>query len=204
MLEGKRIRISLSAVEIVRAFDRILFGSPEPTFLLGVYAVTDGRAHLLSRTLYRVPTPTDLPCMLPPIPSEPMELSVRHSARLDYVLLMMALEKDRGTDVRRLYGLLEHHEHLAVWSSQSHDVQPLHIEQTPLAATELRRPTRVHVIADGDDSATSCGDDKWVGAVVCVVPSGGPAEGDEFRFPFLSEDRKNDWTAIVHVVTSRS
>lgn len=116
---------------------------------------------------------------------------------LAFYLLAIALERDAGDDIGRVFGCLEHARELSLWQAHADEVAPFAIhESDPVPMTSL---TVVHVLFQGGDLAKTCAADKWIGAAGLSFAAQDRATNHLFRFPFRSADQKNDWTGLIQV-----
>jgi hypothetical protein len=115
-----------------------------------------------------------------------------------WVMLAVALEEDGGEDVQRIFGTLERHATVSVWAPDAGDPDPVAVTSIPLRP-EWSLPRTVEVLLEGAHAGRSCASDKWIGAACWIMPGGERPALVRYRMPFLAEDRRNDWTAVVDV-----
>jgi hypothetical protein len=198
---GFRVRIELTALELACGNDGLLRGMPEPVVLLGAFLLTDGQARPLGRTLVRLSQPSGrFPTVVTPPATTPSPAVLtargRGTETTRIAVLAIAIEEDAGKDVERIYAHLGGAAGLRVWTLD--DAIP-----SPMTLAELGPPSlppaslRVGVVDEGADLRDACDEDDFVGASLFVITT--TRQEDGFRLQFVSEDRKNDWTAIVGV-----
>lgn len=194
-----RLQISASSLDIARGYDGLLRGKPEPILILAAY-VTDGDAiRTLGKSLHRFFPKKPFPSSVEP--EERMGLTAHVSVQdnaVRFVILALALEEDGGEDVQGLYGATERPEELSVWPVSSDNPTPLSLSELP-PSKEWRYPTRTNLLIAGEDAMTRRSSDKWVGCVAWVLPARHRNGVSLYRLPFVSEDGRNDWTAIVQL-----
>ncbi len=198
---GRRLRPQLEAVEFVAGHDGFMRGKPEPVIILAAFGVNAQQIALLGRALRR-PTVTE------PYPSETKVRRVDERQLFDVpvpleydrvLLLGLAIEEDGGKDVAALYGALAAPEALTSWTLGELMPQPLTLGDAGLGIlTTPPSARRVHLVRDGLYCSESCRSDDWVGAAVAVCEVN-KARRQQWRFQFVSEDERNDWTAVFQV-----
>jgi hypothetical protein len=188
---------TLETLEIARGHDGFLRGAPEPVLLFGVY-VTDGvTVRLLGRSIHRFhPKSTEFPADVTTATTALPACRVSSAGKFAFVVLAIGLEEDGGIDVQRMYGALEHHDNLSVWAAQRADVDPTPLSKLPRA---WNAPLAVELSIDGAAASASCHSDKWIGAVCWSMAPRPSAPRSQYRLHFLAPDRRNDWTALVHI-----
>lgn len=186
----------IDKLEIARGYDGLLGGLPKPVVLAGVYATSGSDIRLLGRSLHRFDARKPFPGEAKPtetaLPTSHLEVDIRFS----FVMLAIALEEDRGSDVQRMFGALERHDELTVFAAKKPDVDPLSLQAV---GPSWAAPLPVELCIDGTPAGTTCRSDKWIGAVCWSMD---PRPGSPFslyRLPFLSADGRNDWTALAAV-----
>jgi hypothetical protein len=188
MLRG--MWLEAKALEIARGHDGLLQGKPEPVVALGLYVVDTAGARLAARGLVRFAPMGTIPATVAPVPSAIVDGGRLPKGAKGWVALAVALEEDRGDDVRRLYAALERPGDLHCVAD---DGAAEHSLADALARTA---PRPVHLLVDGADAASTCASDDWVGAAIAAFPARG-ADRAPLRLHFSSGDRRNDWTAVV-------
>lgn len=188
------LTVRIDALELARGHDGLLRGQPEPVVLMGVFTYGDRGPVLRGRHIVRLPTPDKIPATLSP------RQSTRISATMEdgdegFVIVGFALEEDNGADIARVFGALERPERIVGWRDGEELPHPRPLHHVAIAAPRTAAP--VHVVIDGENLERIRGD-GWVGGSVIGVPADTRYVSDA-RMSFLSPDRKNDWTARVHV-----
>ena len=97
--------------------------------------------------------------------------------------------------MQRLYGVTEHIRRIALWDPEHHDVEP-----SSIGAVGSPTPVPMELQFDGEVASDACSSDKWIGAVAWSVAAREQPQPSLYRLPFLSRDRRNDWTAIVEIM----
>jgi hypothetical protein len=186
----------IEKLEIARGYDGLLGGTPRPVIAIGIYVAFGMDARLVSRSLHRFrprkPFPSEAVASEPNLPASVIQSETDFS----FVALAIALEEDGGIDVQRMFGALERHDELTVFSPKRADVDPLSLAA---ARHTWLSPTSVELCVDGTLAASSCGSDKWVGAVCWAMPPRSAAPVSLYRLPFRAADGRNDWTALVSI-----
>ena len=99
-------------------------------------------------------------------------------------------------DVQRMYGALERHGSLSVWSTDHSQVEPVALA----GLRDLwRAPCAVELAIEGSAAAGTCRSDKWIGAVCWAMSPRPGAPVSAYRLPFLASNGRNDWTALVSI-----
>jgi hypothetical protein len=193
-LQGK-----IETLEIARGHDGFLRGDPEPVVIFAAY-LAGTVPQVIGRTLHRFrahsPFPSHASADRRVLPACGVHLPARSQPR--WVMLAVALEEDGGEDVQRIFGALERHATVSVWAPEASDPDPVPVTSIPVQA-DWFLPRPVEVLLEGAHAGRSCQSDKWVGAV-CWAMTGAPSPAlVRYRLPFLAEDRRNDWTAVIDV-----
>lgn len=194
--KSRVLDLELRSVELARGYDGPLRGSPEPALLFGIYRVTLASATLLARRVLH----------LQPSGEYPERLELRDAdlgVRIPYVegmrvlVLAAALEEDDGRGVERLYADLESPAQLAAWSVDAAIPEPISLlEWARTAPLPAPATARVHLVdLAGDLRDRDLGDD-WIGAALFHLEDG-DSRRSERRMRFVSEDGRNDWTAVL-------
>lgn len=196
---GVVFRGRVAELEIARGHDGLFRGPPDPVLVVGVYAVGDGHAALVGRSLHRFRPTGSFPSKVPPRDDERAlpTADLRTDAPMRFVALAVALEEDGGKDVQRIYGAVEHVGKLALWAAEHLEVDPVGVGGLEGAAWSA--PVAVDLQIDGALASATCTSDKWIGAVAWALAPRKPAWATRYRLPFQSADRRNDWTALLDV-----
>ncbi len=194
----RSLDLRLRTVELARGYDGPFRGAPEPALLFGVYRVTDREATLVSRSVVRLKARGAYPELLD---AGDIDVGAR-IAKVDgmrVLVLAAAIEEDGGRGVARLYADLEAPAQLAAWSIDAHVPEPLPLLEWARGAPLSPPATaRVHLVdPDGDLRDRGLGDD-WIGAALFHVDESSAGRAER-RMRFVSEDGRNDWTAILDV-----
>lgn len=193
-----RVALEVASMEVVAGDDGLFGGAPEPTLVVGLYAVGRGQPLLLGRALARFRPTRKLPVTVAPTERTGVAVEFVSAANdLHFVVLAIALEEDGGKDVRRLYGALEHPYELSVFSHVAREVTPVSLGEVRTASWPVDQPTGVELLVDG--SPARCKDDSLVGATVLHLSARETSATSLYRMPFRTADRKNDWTVFLHV-----
>ncbi len=186
-------------LEIARGHDGLLRGDPEPVVVVGAYLLNPPYVQVVGRSLHRfqahIPFPSTATTKDRSLPAGSIQMP-KGAPR--WVVLALALEEDGGLDVQRAFGALEHHAALSVWASEERDVEPYGLSTIPATPTWFL-PRAVQLQVDGAPFAGTCRSDKWIGAVCWMLEGREPPDRARYRLPFLAEDRRNDWTAVLDV-----
>lgn len=199
-----RFQGRVDKLEIARGYDGLLRGPPDPVLAIGVYVHDTSTFRLFGRSLHRFQPRGRMPLSVAADVDTVAHSAIETSRAFRYVALAIALEEDGGRDVQRLYGMLEHHRLLTVCDTSHREVEPYAIVGLPRDRA-WSTPTPVELIVDGVRASASCESDKLIGAACwtmeprAVVPTA-PARASVYRLPFLSSDRRNDWTAVLDVI----
>jgi hypothetical protein len=190
-------------LEIARGHDGLLRGPPDPVLAIAIYVGDPSTFRLLGRSLHRFHPRGSFPATVAPdtelLPSGAIDVSTSFR----YVAVAVALEEDGGVDVQRIYGALEHHRMLSVWAPDRAEPEPFSLVTLPDTAA-WTVPAEVDLVIDGVSASSSCASDKFIGAVCWTmqpraeVPTSA-YRASVYRLPFLSADRRNDWTALVAI-----
>jgi hypothetical protein len=195
-LQKQSVYVFVNALEMARGYDGLLRQTPEPVLVIGAYAVAGGRVLLVERRVVRFQAPNDFPGTVRPICDSTIDARFAHESQAALVLLVIALEEDGGEDIQRAFGCLERHDTLSLWDASARDVVPMHLHEC-VAHQAFDRPRAVHLMFDAREASRDATSDKWIGAAICVLQRRGIDRLQ--RFPFLSADERNDWTALLSV-----
>ena len=203
-MPSSRFQGRVEKLELARGHDGLLRGPPDPVLAIAVYVGDGSTFRILGRSLHRFeprkPFPSDA---LPDVHELPAG-AIDSASPFRFVVLAVAIEEDGGVDVQRIYGALEHHRMLAVWSPEHQEMEQLALSAIPDSPT-WATPAQVDLLIEGIPLTQSCTSDKLIGAVCWTMSSRAdsmptfPHRPSLFRLPFLSADRKNDWTALLSI-----
>ena len=190
----------IQSLEVARGHDGFFRGNPEPTVICALFVVSGETVQLAGRSLHRFRAKRPFPGVATPdngsLPACTLHLETGFP---HWVMLAAALEDDGGGDIQRAFGAVERHDTLSVWASDLRE-----FEARPLAALPTQpdwlSPRASQLLSDGEAFGPSCTTDKWVGAACWCMEASESTMSRRHRVPFLSEDRLNDWTALVDVV----
>lgn len=189
----------MKCLEIARGHDGFLRGDPEPVVVVAAYLVNPPYVQVVGRSLHRFevhsPFPSTATSKEQALPSCSIELA---GGLPRWAVLAVGLEDDGGQDVQRVFGALEHTQMLSLWAPDDQEVEPLSLASIP-TKPEWVSPRPVQLLFEGQPFAATCRSDKWIGAVCWMIEGREVGARSLFRLPFLSEDRRNDWTAIVDI-----
>jgi hypothetical protein len=195
MPRRRKLRVDLEHVVLERGHDGFLRGYPEPVLLTAAYAVGEGGAKLLGRNRCALKVTQPFPCTVELAATIHDTKAPTRSKRL--VLLGLAVESDRGSDVERLHQGLEQVESWQVRAGDSRLSPPFAIGE--LALLPPHRPPwapAVSVTLGGIDPRELCKVDDWIGACLVAIDAESPSR-ERWRMRFVSANARNDWTAHV-------
>lgn len=195
-----RLRIAVKSLELVRGYDGILRGVPEPIVALSAFLLDGDQARPLGRTLVRfsVSAGTFPTTILNLQPTEALIANARAELRARLAVLLLALEEDSGKDIQRVYAHLGEAKHWRMWRLDDTMPSPMAVvEMHSMPLPSLPYQCSIGVVDDGVDLRDACPDDALVGAGLIVLGTG--RQEEEFRVRFLSSDERNDWTALVDI-----
>ena len=161
----------VDALEIARGHDGLFRGHPDPMLIVGAY--------------WHDTLPA---CSLP------------RGATGTYVVLVLAVEENDGKGVGELFAAVERPGLLQVSSLERTDIDTFNLAAIP-RVREWSVPQAVHLLAGGSAASSLCKSDTLVGASTFWMPARAPAQPASYRVPFRSEDRKNDWTALLTIAS---
>lgn len=196
---GRRFRPILGSVEFASGHDGFLRGKPEPVIILAAFAISERQTSLIGRALRRVPVHEPYPSVTEITLIKERELfDVPVPEEYKRVLLMgLAIEEDGGRDVSELYGSLEVPETIASWSLGDAMPQPVTLGEAGVGDLSIPpKALAVHLIRDGVYLSETCSSDDWIGAAVVVLDVE-QSRRQQWRFPFVSKDGRNDWTCVL-------
>jgi hypothetical protein len=190
-------------LEIARGHDGILRGPPDPVLAIAVYVGDAATFRLLGRSLHKFHPRDSFPASVPPDREALPTGAIDVETGFRYVALAVALEEDGGVDVQRVFGALEHHRMLSVWAPHGAEPEPFSLSTLP-ETPEWGVPVEIDLCIDGVSLSSSCASDKLIGAVCWTMSPRAELptsayRASLYRLPFLSADRKNDWTALVAI-----
>jgi hypothetical protein len=198
-----RFQGRVEKLEIARGHDGLFRGPPDPVLLLGVYVGDGSTFRMLGRSLHRFHPRGNFPADTLPDVAEVPSGAIDAVTPFRYIALAVALEEDGGEDVQRIYGALEHHRMLSVWSLERQEPDPFTLAALP-DTPAWAMPVAIQLLIDGVSAGESCRSDKFIGAVCwAMAPRTDepvfPYRPSVYRLPFLAPNRKNDWTALVSI-----
>lgn len=189
------VRVDVERVDVIRGHDGALRGAPELVFVCAVYDV----ARLVARGLLRVGAPWPYPSkVVPAVPEIARARDVPAGERGALVVVFIAIEEDRGTDVQTLYDALADPARWALWPQDAVDPSPVAIvEGGGVLAAE---PRPVNLLLDDRDLRDLCREDEFVAATAAKIDGGlDRAKRLDWIARFVSADEKNCWSADVQV-----
>ncbi len=192
------LQLRLSKIEIGAAYDGVLHRKPEPCLLVGAYALVQDRIYDIGRALYRFPADGE----------PPYELSREHTlldvpvaadgSRVRLILLALGIEENGGSDIRALYQDLAEPDCFRLWRQQDLVPNPQGIaEVATLEDPCWTQAQRVELLRESSLLASALHDDRWVGAALACPHFPKLEHSVELRFRLVSEDRLNDWVALI-------
>ncbi len=189
-----RIKLAVEQLELARGHDGLLRGMPEPTMILGIFGLLGTQVRLLGRYLYQFDRPDGFPTKVAPqeASQESVVASLEPGARL--ALMALAVERDSGRGLQRLFAQLEHGDTVMAWSDAGPVPMPTPLPE--LCVADRMTPDRGHRIhlmfGDRDPSQELSGDD-WIDANLLWTAQ--RRQRHRHRLHFVSADGRNDWTA---------
>jgi hypothetical protein len=190
----------MAGLEVARGFDGFLRGDPDPVVIIAVFAVCGATVQMAGRTLHRFRSKGPFPAVAMTTDRQTPQCQLHvdgHSPR--WLVVSAALEVDGGVDVQRAFGAMERHANISIWASDLRE-----FEARPLNAIamdpEWTTPRVVQLLTDGEAFGASCQSDKWIGCASWWMSANVPPASRRYRAPFLSEDKLNDWTAVIDFV----
>lgn len=192
-----QLRVAVKNLEIVRGYDGLFRGVPEPIVLLAAFLLDGESVRPLGRQLIRFAIPQNrFPCTVANLSIEALGAKSRAGQQAKILLLMLALEEDSGEDILRIYTHLAEAKHWRIWRLEDPVPSPMAVmELGAMPLPTLPYLCSVGVVDDGHELRDICKDDTLVGAGLVMLGTG--RWEDEFRIRFLSADERNDWTARV-------
>jgi hypothetical protein len=190
----------LAGLEVARGYDGFLRGDPEPVVIFAVFAVCGPTVQMAGRTLHRFRCEGPFPAVAMTVERSLPRCLLHLDRRAPrWLVLAAALEVDGGIDVQRAFGAMERHTNISIWASDLRE-----FEARPLNAIaadpEWATPRAIQLLTDGETFGASCESDKWIGCASWWMEANEPPVSRRYRAPFLSEDKRNDWTAVVDFV----
>lgn len=180
-------KVCFDHVEMAAGHDGLLRGAPEPSVIVGSFAVgsdaTPAGRHIETWNVTNsFPQDVQLDASFVARPRSSADADQR------WVLLLIALERDSDRDLKELYQALEEPERWQVWGTEMSMPEPSGLADGSLP-TVMDHPMRV--LLDGEDIRSRSSDDI-VAAAIIVHPA---SEGIlRWRVRFCSDDLRNDWT----------
>lgn len=193
------------SLDIARGHDGFLRGDPEPVVLAAVYVLDGTDVRTMDKALYRFTAQSPFPSTAPPQSSLAISAQIHHQKPIWFAVLAIALERDAGGDVQRMYGALDHHEGLSLYRPEGDELAPIHVAELVDRREAWRYPQKTQLLVDGSYASAGCSDDEWVGSVAWVMSGRTPPFStrrqtrSEFRLHFRAADERNDWTALARV-----
>lgn len=169
--------------------------------MVAAFGIQSERAVLLGRALRRLFVSGNYPSVTELVDKkERLLFSVPVPGICQRILLLaLALEEDGGGDVSALYGAFSRPEAITGWSLGELMPEPLTlVEAGSGALTEPPEASPVHLLSGGEYFNDRCRSDDWIGAAIIVLETGQQAKS-QWRFHFVSEDRRNDWTGVFQI-----
>ncbi len=196
-----RMRVLLQRLELAAATEaRPFAGRADPCLVSAAYVLSKGKVEVLGRSLIRLPLSTDAPCSLE---SKEALIDVRlgsDDGELTIVLLVIGLEENGGSDVRRAYQCLEVPDALRVWAPSSAVPDPIGLaEFADNRANTMRNAQPVELLLSEQLLSEAFDDDEWVGAALHVFTIGAALDDPITRFHLGAKPNENDW--VVSALT---
>ncbi len=191
---------SVDALEIARGHDGLFRGHPDPVLIVGAYWHDGAMVRTFGRSLHRFVVTKNAPCRaLSDAVALPACAPPRGSSGT-YVMLVIAVEENDGKGVAELFGSVERPGQLQVSALEATEIDTFNLAAIP-RIREWSVPVPVHLLAGGSAVSSMCNSDTLVGACAFWMPARVPASAASYRVPFRSEDRKNDWTALLTIAS---
>jgi hypothetical protein len=190
----------VDALEIARGHDGLLRGHPDPVLIVGAYWHDGTMARTFGRTLHKFVVTKSAPCRaLTDVRLLP-SCALPRGASGTYVVLVLAVEENDGQGVGELFAAVERPNLLQVSSLERTDIDTFNLAAIP-RIRDWSVPVAVHLLAGGAPASSLCKSDTLIGACAFWMPARLPAQPASYRVPFRSEDRKNDWTALLTIAS---
>lgn len=196
-------RVYLDGLEIARGHDGLLRGRPEPVLVVGLFGVSERGVTLLARDVVRWKVDAVPPLLRATRVDEGDVVRARVLAcdASHCVAVLIAIEADSGADVRSVFASLERTDAWQLWGERESVPAPIELGTLATAAPSSTEVLDAHLLLDGSDLRDQLSADDLVGAVTVTFRDTGDA-GTSVRARFLSDDGRNDWTALVRLVHS--
>lgn len=190
-LVSRSLCLEVSSLEVAAGFDGLLRGKPEPVLVCGVFGIADNKPILIGRGIGNFARPKRYPAVVLLADSKLAEGRLSSVGDPVAAVLVIALEKDGGHDIRQAYAMLQSHGELHLIEScdqpNASDLQEVLLEP------ELwKQPKKIGLVVDGQSFEAECRSDKWIAAAAFATPL-----RTSHRVHLVSKDRKNDWTAVM-------
>jgi len=196
----RMVRLQLESVEFSAGHDGPWRGRPEPVFLFAIFGVNAEGITMLARERWTTHVRPPYPSVtkIPDSDTPPVLEAALPSLYTRALVLGLALEKDGGWDIAKLYQATATPEVFRAYFINEPVPDPLSLHELALGALSTPpRALNVHLLKDSAPLGKLCSSDDWVSAAALVLKL--PRGAVLWRFPFASEDKRNDWTAIVRV-----
>lgn len=193
----RTLSVRLLSLEIAKGDDGLLGGWPEPILLIAAYDLGGPSPALVGRSAIELRPRGRFPSVVVPEEELLFRARCRSGAAGVAAILAVALERDSGRDVERVYADLPEPAAFRAWQIDSVMPAPVPLDEIARTAMDPAPVRRINVIHRGRDLRDSCSSDVVVGA--CVLGVVLPPPSADIRLPFVSVDRSNDWTAVLRL-----
>lgn len=192
---GRAVELELTSLEVASGYDGLFRGAPDPVIVVAAYAIgaaTEPRT--LLRHAFRVDVATSrMPATIPTRLKGKQPVRSSSIAGEHVLLVAVGIEDDGGDGASRVFGALEQADQLALASDEGVDIEPLAALASSVEA--WASPRRALLLVDGRPLGASVLQDDWVGACAVTFPL--EPRNREHRMHLVSDDGKNDWTAVL-------
>jgi hypothetical protein len=188
----------VDALEIARGHDGLFRGKPDPVLVVGAYWFDGAMVRTFGRSIHKFDVKKNAPTLVR-ADSEALPTCVLPRGGGDaYYVLAIAIEENDADGVTALYGAVERPHQLSVSPLEKTEVDCFPLTALP-RTREWSVPVAVQLLAGGGHASALCRSDTLVGAVAFWLPARVPAHASSYRLPFVSDDKTNDWTALVTI-----
>jgi hypothetical protein len=188
----------VDALEIARGHDGLFRGKPDPVLVVGTYWFDGAMVRTFGRSIHRFDVHANAPTLSRPDSAAFPSCTLPAGGGDAFYVVAIAIEENDADGVTSLYGAVERPQHLSV-----SPIEKTEVDCFPLAALPRSRewsiPVSVQLLVGGGHASALCRSDTLVGAVVFWLPARPMAMASSYRLPFVSDDKKNDWTALVTI-----
>ena len=192
--------MEMEALEVALGYDGRLRGRPEPVLIVAMFGVGADGAVLLDRALRQFTVTSGGPATIPL--ARDQRLLAKSSIPAAYshlVVVGLALEEDGGADVATLYAGMSEPDAILSWPLSDIVPEPVTLAETIRHAQSVPPDARsVQLSRNHEDIGGACAVDDFIGASIIVLDAGKRHRSD-WRMHFISDDERNDWTALLKI-----